>query len=92
MLSNSALRLKQHLIEMGYTGKHTGGIVSYGVADGQAQYMLADGKGRYGPSFLIHLRYGDGYSYRGIEYFPKKEIVDQLKRAAAYSKRFGKSA
>jgi hypothetical protein len=72
--------LKQHLIDMGYTGKHTGGIVQFGVADGHAQYMLADGKGKYGSSFLIHLPYGDAWQYRGIEHFPKKDIVAEIER------------
>lgn len=83
--------LKRHLIEMGYTGRYTGEIVSFGVADGAAQYMLADGKGRYGQSFLVHLPYGDAYHYRGIEHFPKKAIIEQIERdrkfAALWAKR-----
>lgn len=83
--------LKQHLIEMGYTGKHTGGIAQFGVADGYAQYMLADGKGRYGASFLIHLPYGDAYQYNGIQHFPKKAIIEEIQRrermAALFARR-----
>ena len=70
--------LKAHLIEMGYKGKHTGKIVRFSVADGYAQYMLADGKGRYGGSFLIHLPYGDGYRFPGVEYHPKSAIVERI--------------
>lgn len=82
--SHSAL-LKKHLKENGYTGKHTGKVVSYQVADGYAKYMLADGNGRYGPSFLFHLPYGDGYQHRGIEHYPKKAIIEQIERAERWS-------
>lgn len=85
-----AKALKQHLIEMGHTGKYTGEIVMFGVADGHAQYMLADGTGRYGKPFLIHLSYGDAWQYQGVEYMPKKAIVEQIERqklAARFSKR-----
>jgi hypothetical protein len=75
--------LKQHLIEAGYTGKHTGEIARFGVADGYAAYMLADGKGIYGSSFLIHLPYFDAYHYRHIEFLPKKEILAQIERGKA---------
>lgn len=80
-------RLKQHLIESGYTGRYTGGIVSFGVADGAALYMLADGNGTYGPSFLIHLAYGDGYSYNGIQHFPKKDIIARIEQSFAAERR-----
>jgi hypothetical protein len=65
------IQLKAWLISQGYTGKYTGEIVSFGVADGSANYMVADGS----KSFLIHLPYGDAYQYRGVEFMPKKEIV-----------------
>lgn len=77
---NHAEALKQHLLEMGHTGKYTGEIACFRVGDGHAQYMLADGTGRYGKPFLIHLPYGDAYSYRGIEHFTKKAIVETIER------------
>lgn len=83
--------LKAHLIAVGYTGKHTGGVVSYPVADGRALYMLADGKGRYGSSFLIHLPYGDAYQYRGVEHFPKKAIIEDIERGKKFAKLFSKA-
>lgn len=83
-------RLAKHLRENGYTGKHTGGIARFGVADGYAQYMLADGKGLYGPSFLIHLGYGDAYSFQHIQYLPKKEIVENIQRQQALASMFGR--
>jgi hypothetical protein len=67
-------RLKTWLLEHGYTGKYTGSMVHFGVADGSAQYMIADGK-----SFcLIHLPYGDAYQYRDIKFLPKREIIKRI--------------
>lgn len=83
--------LKAHLIEMGHKGKHTGKIARFGVADGYAQYMLADRAGRYGGSFLIHLPYGDGYQFPGVKHYPKSAIVENIlaqeKLAALFSKK-----
>lgn len=70
--------LKAHLIAMGHRGKHTGKIARFPVADGYAQYMLADGTGRYGGSFLIHLPYGDGYQFPGVKHYPKSAIVENI--------------
>jgi hypothetical protein len=67
-------KLKAWLIKNGYTGKNTGKIVSFGVADGHAQYMLAEGK----KSLLIHLPYGDAWQYRDVEFLPKKEILKRI--------------
>lgn len=84
-----AARLKQHLIDYGHTGEYTGEIISFGVADGAAQYMIVDGPGRYGSrTFLIHLNYGDGYQYRGVEHFPKAKIIQMAKSAREYKKLF----
>ena len=66
--------LKEWLIKRGYRGKLTGEIVSFGVADGQALYMLADGS----KSCLIHLPYGDAYAYHNIKYLPKNAIVKRI--------------
>lgn len=84
--------LKAHLIEYGHRGKYTGKIVRFGVADGYALYMLADGRGRYGNSFLIHLPYGDAYHYRGIEHFPKREIVREIERYEALQAIFSQTS
>ena len=67
-------KLKTWLKLNGCTGKYTGEIFSAGVADGCAQYMLADGR----KSCLIHLPYGDAYQYRDVEFLPKKEIIRRI--------------
>jgi hypothetical protein len=66
--------LKEWLIKQGFTGRYTGQTVHFGVADGRAIYMMADGK----KSFLIHLPYGDGYQYRDVEFLPKAEIIRRI--------------
>jgi len=76
-------RLKQWLREHGYTGERTGEIVRFPVADGFAQYMLADG---VRTECLIHLPYGDGWQYRDAKFLPKAEIlrrIDAQKRVDA---------
>jgi hypothetical protein len=67
--------LRTHLISIGYKGPATGKIYRTQVADGYAQYMLADG-GR--SSCLIHLAYGDGYQSRDVEHLPKKVILQRI--------------
>jgi hypothetical protein len=70
----------------GYTGKRTGETVRFQVADGYAEYMMAEGK----KSFLIHLPYYDGYSYNDVAYLPKAEIIRRIeadKRLAALFKK-----
>lgn len=77
------VQLKEWLVEQGYTGPHTGEIASFGVADGYASYMFADG-GRQ--SCLIHLPFGDAYQYQDVRFLPKAEVlkrISQRKRLAA---------
>jgi hypothetical protein len=66
--------LKLWLIKSGYTGKRTGETVHFPVADGSAEYMLADGK----KSLLIHLPYGDAWNYDAVQFLPKAEILRRI--------------
>lgn len=70
-------KLKAFLIRNGYTGKHTGELVTFPVADGYAVYMMAEGS----RSCLIHLPYGDGYHYRDVSFLPKAEIIRRIAAA-----------
>lgn len=79
--------LKAWMIENGYKGERTGEVVRFGVADGYAQYMFADG-GR--KSFLMHLPYGDAYQYQHVEYLPKAEIINLLDREKRMSELFAR--
>jgi hypothetical protein len=66
--------LKAWLKKHGYPGKYTGEIYSVGVADGSANYMVADGR----TFCLIHLPYGDAYQSRDVAFLPKKEIIRRI--------------
>lgn len=80
-------KLKAHLNKMGYTGKHTGKIIRFGVADGHAEYMLADGP-TAAKSFLVHLPYGDAWEYRDVRFIPKKEILKRISADEKLAKLF----
>jgi hypothetical protein len=75
-------QVKDWLVTNGYTGKNTGKIVSFGVADGSAQYMLAEGR----KSALVHLPYWDAYQYRDAKFIPKAEILRRIKMEENYAK------
>ncbi len=68
-------RLKEWLIGEGYTGKNTGRIAKFQIADGYALYMLAEASRR---SVLVHLPYGDGYRFPYIERLRKKDILANI--------------
>ena len=78
-------KVKAWLLAHGYKGKNTGRIVRFPVADGYAEYMIAEGGRKSG---LIHLPYGDGYDYRDVEFLPKKEILRRADRAEGLAKLF----
>lgn len=83
--------LRNWLTVHGYTGKHSGKIARFGVADGYAQYMLAEaprGSRLKEKNFLIHLAFWDGYHYDHVEYLPKKEIIENVKRQESLAKLF----
>ena len=80
--------LKTFMVEGGYDGPLTGEIVRFGVADGYAQYMFCDG-GR--KSCLIHLPFGDAWSYPYIERLTKKDILDNITSAKRMAALFGRA-
>ena len=79
--------LEAWLRKAGYTGKRTGMIVRFPMADGYAEYMLAEGK----KSCLIHLPYGDAYDNPDVRFVPKAEILKRIeaqdKMRALFSKK-----
>lgn len=82
--------LKQKLQDGGYNGPNTGEIVRFGIADGYAQYMVAE-KGR--SMVLIHLPLGDEWDIpaahmRGLT---RKDILEDIRRSKAMDKLFGRS-
>jgi len=85
--NNHTRRLKEWLIKEGFTGKYTGEIYRESIADGYALYMMADGP----KSFLIHLKYGDGYSSRNVQFIPKKEIIKRINADKKFSEMFNET-
>ena len=81
--------LKAEFIKRGYTGKFTGEIVRFPVADGHAQYMFIAAP-TVAKSFLIHLPYGDAWSYREVTFLPHKEITKRIKQAKEWEAIFAK--
>ena len=66
------LALQAHLINLGYTGKNTGKIVNFPVADGYAQYMIME----HGKTFaLVHLPYGDAYKFPWVIRLTKQDVL-----------------
>jgi hypothetical protein len=65
------LSLQSWLFKAGYTGKNTGKLVNFPVADGYAQYMIAEGKS----TCLIHLPYGDAYQFQYVSRLTKRDIL-----------------
>lgn len=81
-------KLKDWLIASGFKGKNTGKILSFPIADGHAQYMFAEGRGR--DDGLVHLPYGDAYQSRDAAFLPRKEILLRLKQQQAIADMFAK--
>jgi hypothetical protein len=75
--------VKAELISLGYKHKHLGRIIRFGVADGYAQYMVANG------TTMIHLEEVDAYSIpaahaRGVRI--SEEIARQDSMNALFSR------
>lgn len=81
------LRVRTWLLAHGWPGKRTGEIMSLPVADGAALYMYGDGV----TPCLIHLPYGDGYQYVGVERFTKADVLKHLDSGKALAKLFART-
>ena len=80
--------LAEWLRKQGYTGKHTGKVLSVPFADGRANYMLADGS----KSCLIHLPYGDAWNSPDVQFLPKKEVLRRIAARESLNSLFGRGA
>lgn len=77
--------IKAWLVERGYKGPRTGDVISFGVADGSAQYMYGDAGTK---SILIHLALGDAYQYGDVAFLPRKEVLRRLMKAKDFQAMF----
>jgi prepilin-type processing-associated H-X9-DG protein len=80
--------IKEWAIAEGFNGPRTGEIYSTPMADGYANYVFCDG-GR--KSFLVHLKFHDGWHSRDVEFLPKSEILKRIDQRKNMAKLFGSS-
>jgi hypothetical protein len=78
--------IKKYLKERGYNEKHTGTIISFPVADGQAEYMVMSLK----PVRLIHIPIWDAWEYPYIDRLTKKDIEEKINYQIGMSKLLSK--
>jgi hypothetical protein len=64
------------------TGPDRGEIISFGVADGSAQYVV------FKPSTLIHLRTGDAYQFQYAHLLTAAAIKKQISQDRSFRKLF----
>jgi hypothetical protein len=78
--------LKAKLLERNPKGKNVGEVLKFQVADGYAQYMVANMK----PVELIHLNLLDGYQSEFAHLMTAKAVQDKLDQQIALDKIFNK--
>lgn len=69
----------------GKSMENVGEVIRFPVADGYAEYMVACMK----PIELIHLEYGDAYSFQYANRFNQKDIEDKINEQNALKRLFG---
>lgn len=81
-------RLKEWCINRckqgGKSTENVGEVIRFPVADGYAEYMVACMK----PLELIHLEYGDAYSFQYANRLTKKDIEDKINEQNALKRFF----
>jgi len=78
--------LKQHLIDLGWVGEHTGETIRFPVADGYAEYMVFN----LNPVMLVHLPLGDAWEFEYVHLLNKTEVLKNIKQQKALAEIFGK--
>ena len=66
--------LRKYIKSKGYTGKNSGEIIRFPVADGYAEYMVLQMR----PLGLIHLPLGDAYRFPYAHLMTAKEVNAQI--------------
>lgn len=83
---NFIAELKQHIKNYGYTGKNSGEIIKFQVADGYALYMVL----KMRPLSLIHLPLGDGYQIQYAQNLTAKDVQQKIDQEKALNIIFSK--
>jgi len=67
--------LRADIKSKGYTGKHSGEIIKFPVADGYAEYMVLQMR----PLMLIHLPIMDAYQFQYVHLLTAKEVNEKIR-------------
>ena len=79
--------LRKDIKSKGYTGKNSGEIIKFPVADGYAEYMVLQMR----PLGLIHLPLGDAYQFQYAHLMTAKEVNDQIEGQKRMDKFFAEN-
>lgn len=71
----------------GYTGKNTGKIARFGVADGYAEYFVIESARRFA---LVHMPFGDAYQMPYINRLTKADILKNIVQEETLRAIFGR--
>ena len=83
-IENFISELRSHIKKLGYTGKNSGEIIQFQVADGYAQYMVLSMK----PLQFIHLEIDDAWTFQYIHLLTAKEVNEKISQQKAFKKLF----
>ena len=79
--------LRKDIKSKGYTGKNSGEIIKFPVADGYAEYMVLQMR----PLGLIHLPLGDAYQFQYAHLMTAKEVNEQIEGQKRMDKFFAEN-
>jgi hypothetical protein len=79
-------KLKEWLVMRNPKGKNVGEVIKFAVADGYAEYMVANMK----PVELVHLPLMDEYSFQYVHLLTAKEVQASIDREKAIEELFAK--
>lgn len=74
--------LKDKLRESGYTGKNSGEVIKFPVADGHALYMVISMR----PLQLMHIPIVDAYEFQYVHLMTAKEVNEQIEASKRWEK------
>ena len=77
--------LKDWLAKAGYTGKNSGEVIQFPVADGYAQYMVISMK----PLRLVHIPLGDAWDFQYAHRLTAKDVQEKIDGQKSLEKLFG---
>jgi len=74
------------LVQSHDKGKHVGEIISFPVADGNAEYMVVNMK----PLRLVHIPLMDAYEFQYVNRLTAKDVVEKIEQQKALEALFSR--